>query len=314
MGSFQSECDRAHGPQLIKAMFRSFSRQYWSSWFGLLLLRAISVLPYSAMMAIGRLAGRVAHRLLASRREVAAINLALCFPDKSKDQRLKLLKSSFESMGMGLMEVAIAWWWSERRVSNLNIRYNGLEYLENREKQGTIFLSAHFSSMELSARMIGKLTPCHVMYRPHENPVMEQHFVRHRSLYGNGIVSKFETTRTARILKSGDGLWIAPDQDFCGKGTLFARFFNVTASANPSVARFARLTGARVIPYAVFRDGAEYVVEFGRPWEDFPTDSPPNDARRMNELFEQWIRRYPEQYMWLHRKFKTRPEGDPSPY
>ena len=147
----------------------------WAPRLGFAALRLVSLLPYRPLMAVGRLLGRVI-RMFASRREnIARINLALCFPDLTDAQRHALLKAHFESVGMGLMDFAIAWWWSDARLDPL-LTMTGTEHLAPAfaNGKGVIFFTGHFTSLELSGRLLSRLAPALPMYRPNENPVIER--------------------------------------------------------------------------------------------------------------------------------------------
>jgi len=292
-------------------MKRPLHPRTYPTWAGIILLRLFSYLPYRIMMAIGSLVGLIALSTMSSRKRIAEINLKLCFPQKSDTERFELLTENFKSMGKGLMEVAIAWWWSDERIKSLQIETKGLEHLHS--SNGTIFLTAHFSSLELSARLLGQYAESYAMYRPHKNEVMQYHYEKYRSRYSLGIISKHDVKKMISALKNAKGIWFAPDQNFSGKGSIFSPFMNVLASTNTATSRFAAITDSKVIPFYLTRNQNGYELMFEQALQDFPT-SEQSDTNRINSTFSHWARISPEQYNWIHRRFKTQADGQASPY
>jgi KDO2-lipid IV(A) lauroyltransferase len=288
----------------------------WPTWLGLGMLRLAAVLPYAALLAVARFAGRATERLVPARRRIVDRNLALCFPELDEAQRRALRRRHFESVGMGVFEFAIAWWWGDRRVLALT-EVAGKSHLEaaRRSGRGIIFLSAHTTSLEVGGRVLQSLLPIHAMYRRNENPVLQRFLETNRSRHVAGIIQRDKPRQMMRVLKKGGAVWYAPDQNYRGKGFVFADFFGMPAATNPATSRFAAATGAVVVPMVVLRrPGGGYRVLFEPAFTDFPTDDPARDARRMNAVIENWVRQAPEQYNWLHRRFKTRPAGAPPLY
>ncbi len=292
-------------------MKRPLHPRTYPTWAGIILLRLLSLLPYQIMMATGSLIGLLALSTMRSRKRIAEINLKLCFPQKSDTERSQLLIENFKSMGKGLMEVAIAWWWSDKRIKSLQIKTSGLEHLN--PSNGTIFLTAHFSSLELSARLLGQHAESYAMYRPHKNEVMQYHYEKYRSRYSLGIISKRDVKHMISALKKHQGIWFAPDQNFSGKGTVFSPFFNVPAATNSATSRFAAITNSKVIPFYLKRTPKGYRLSFESPLQDFPS-SDKKDTDRINSIFTRWATESPEQYNWIHRRFRTQADGQESPY
>jgi KDO2-lipid IV(A) lauroyltransferase len=289
--------------------------RYWPTWIGMALLRVVVLLPYPLVMAIGRLAGRTIRLWSGERERFADINLQLCFPDMTREQRRAVLRDNFASMGMGLMEVGIGWWWSRERVERLLVEVDGESNLPAPGTPGgTIFLTAHFTSLELSGRFLGHRVPSHAMYRPNENPVIQAMFERQRTRHTLGIISRNDVRGMIRALRAGEGVWFAPDQNFGHKGLVFADFLGVPAATNPATGRFAGLTGARVVPFVLLRVAGGYRLIIEPALDGFPSDGASADAQRINDVFSRWTRLAPAQYNWIHRRFKTRPDGSRSPY
>jgi KDO2-lipid IV(A) lauroyltransferase len=243
-------------------------------------------------------------------------NLALCFPDLSPAERAALRESHFASVGMGVMEFSMAWWWPDDRLLPL-ADVEGREYLDAALAggRGLILLSAHTTSLEIGGRILQSLLPIHAMYRRNENPVLQRFIERNRPKHVTGVIPRDNPRLMMRVLKKGGTVWYAPDQNYRGKGHVFVDFFGVPAATNPATSRFAATTGARVLPVVTLRrpsGGYRLIIE--PPFEGFPSDDVAADARRMNAVIEKWVREAPEQYNWLHRRFKTRPPGQDPAY
>lgn len=289
--------------------------RHWPSWLATGILRLLVLLPHPWLMAVGRGLGRLVQRLARRRADIAAVNLQLCFPELDATQRARLLRAHFEALGMGVMEIGMGWWWSHQRVERRLLAVEGAEHLPPPgDPRGTIFLTAHFSSLELSGRYLGHRTPSHAMYRRNENPVIQALFERLRTRHTIGIIARDDVRSMLKALKAGEGVWFAPDQNFAHKGGVFADLMGVPAATNTATSRFARMTGARVIPFTLFREPGGYRLVIEAPLAGFPSPDVEADTRRINDIFTRWIKRAPEQYNWIHRRFKTRPAGEPSPY
>lgn len=289
--------------------------RYWPSWLAIGLLRLIALLPYPLIMGCGRLAGTLLHAFALRRRQIAEINLQLCLPELEPTERRALLRAHFAALGKGLVEVPMAWWWPQQRLEKRLLQVEGLEHLPDADDtRGTIFLTAHFSSLELSGRYLGARHPSHAMYRPNENPVLERLIQRLRGRHMLGIIPRNDVRAMTRILKKGGAVWFAPDQNHGRKGKVFANFMGIPAATHTATGRFARATGARVIPFVLFRIPGGYRLRIEPPLTDFPSSDPQRDAQRINDIFARWVRLAPEQYNWIHRRFKTRPDDGPPPY
>lgn len=293
-------------------MKRPLHPRTYPTWAGIILLRLLSLLPYQIMMAIGSLIGLLALFTMRSRKRIAEINLKLCFPQKSDTERSELLIENFKSMGKGLMEVAIAWWWSDKRIKSLQIETSGLEHLN--PSNGTIFLTAHFSSLELSARLLGQYAESYAMYRPHTNEVLQYHYEKYRSKYSLGIIPRDDVRSMVKALKNNKGIWFAPDQNFARKGFLFSSFFGIPAATNPAASRFAEITGADVVPFYLTSAQRRYKLTYEKKLTPFPSGSLQKDTDNINSIFQNWASLSPTQYNWIHRRFKTQPPGKKPPY
>jgi len=297
--------------------------RYWPVWLGFGLLRVAVLLPWGWHMAIGRALGRFGMRFAGSRVRIADTNLRLCLPELDAAGRAGLIRRHFESMGMGIMDMGACWWFSARKVRRL-VRIHGAEHAEAAlaGDRGVIFLTAHFTSLEMSARTLlwyGDVAP---VYRPMRNPLVES-FVTGRRLwrmrkdYDEPRVIRREEVRTIlRRLRSGKSIWFAPDQNFGHKNFLFSPFFGIPAATNTATSRLAAMSGARVLPFVLLRrvDAPGYDLYFEPLLEGFAAGDYQRDTDRMNAIIERWIGLAPEQYLWTHRRFKDRPAGSPPLY
>lgn len=292
--------------------------KYWPLWHVAGLLWLMAQLPWKLSMRVGRWIGSLTWLLLRpDRKRVLYTNIRLCFPELSEDEQEKLAKAHIHAAGQGVLEVALAWWASDNKLKPL-AHVSGIENLQEamaRDK-GVILLSAHFTSLEMGGRMLGFHTPFHVVYRSNENPMTEYLLQRNRSKHSEKPIDKRNIKEMVRSLRSGHVVWYAPDQDMITKDPLYAPFMGVMTATNVATSRLAKISRAPVVPYAIFRrkDGKGYDLEFQPALDDFPSGDDLADATRINRIFEEWIRRQPEDYFWFHRRFKQRPPGEPDPY
>jgi len=294
------------------------SPRYWPTWIGILLLWLIMLLPFSWLAALGKGIGRLAYRFAGERRSIAETNLRLCFPEWDDAKRESVLRQHFESLGIGLFEIPLGWWAPSGRLQQL-AHIEGLEHLEKAlgQGKGAILLSAHFTSLDLGGRLLSLYTPFHAMYRSHDNPVVEKIMGGSRTKRVEKAIPRDNVREMIRSLKGNHAVWYAQDQNAGRKAGVFVDFFGHKASTNPATARLAKVTGAAVVPFYTVRraDGSGYNLVLEPAWEDFPTGDVEADAQRVNDTIERWVREHPEQYLWIHRRFRTRPnKSDPSLY
>ncbi len=268
-------------------------------------------------MSTGRLIGRLARHLARRRRLIAQTNIRLCFPELDQRQQAALLKSHFLSLGQGVVETALCWWGRESQLRQRFVLV-GEDHLRAAfdKGKGVILLSAHFTTLELGGRLLAMKQPFHVLYRQHKNPLFESvmHHARRRRF--EKAIPRNDTRALLNSLKSNHAVWYAPDQNHGGQQSVFAPFFGIKASTLSSTSRLAAISGAAVVPFFQCRlpgnDG--YLLTLCPAIPDFPSDDVQADATRINKLIEDVIREMPEQYLWVHRRFKTRPPGEPYPY
>ena len=283
-------------------------------------MRGVARMPWSIQRRIGAGAGVLMHRLMGRRRRIAETNLALCFPRLDDAARSRLVRRHFRSLGLGLVETALAWWGGESRIMARS-RITGAEHLEVAlaRGRGVILLGGHFTTFELSGRILASRFECGATYRPHEDPRWDALLRAGRGRHLAALVPHKDARAMVRHLAGNRILWYAPDQDFSsrrGRRNVFVRFFAEPAAATTATAWLARTSGARVVPFASYRvaDDSGWEVVIGPALEDFPGGDDTEDAARLNAVLETQIERSPEQYLWVHRRFKTRPPGAPPAY
>jgi Kdo2-lipid IVA lauroyltransferase/acyltransferase len=285
--------------------------RYWSSWLGLILMRLSVYLPPKAQLWAGHHMAVLMRPFMKKRNRIAAINIELCFPELSIEQRQTLLEKSIQTMGMMTIETALSWWASDKYLES-RVRYEGLEHLEQAlaRGKGVILLTGHFTSMELGGRLIMLKKPCYVMFHQLKNPLFNAAMMQARTFHSEGIVLRDDPRALVRALRKNKVVWYAPDQDFGRKTSVFAKFFGVQAATIPATARIVKMSDAAVIPFVPRREqDGSYTLSLGKALEGFPVGDDIEDAQIINDIIEKEIRKSPEQYLWAHRRFKTQPDG-----
>ena len=289
--------------------------RHWPTRAGVALLAAAARLPWPVQRALGRGLGALAFMLAGSRRHAARVNLRLCFPELDDAARERLLRHAFRDFGIGLFEFARAWWGDVTSMRR-DVVIEGLEHLRALQAQGrgVLMVSGHFMTLEICGRLLCDHVPLAGMYRRYRDPVMEWAVKRGRLRYAAAMFTNDDIRPAMRHLKQGGFLWYAPDQDMRGKDTVFAPFFGVPAATITATHQFARLSGCAVVPFFHRREGDRYVLRIAPPLEDFPSKDAALDSTRVNAAIEAMVREAPSQYLWIHRRFKRRPNGEAPPY
>jgi Kdo2-lipid IVA lauroyltransferase/acyltransferase len=296
---------------------RLLGPKWWPTWLGLGLLWLLARLPYRGQIAFGHFLGRFTRHLPGSRRRIARRNLELCFPEKSAEERERLLEASLADLGLMIAESGLVWMSSVRAFAKVPCTIEGLEHLERCKKQGrgVLLVGAHFSHLELSSRLVSQHISITGMYRVMDNDLLDWFTLKQRLGYGDGMFTKEELRATVKYLKRGGTVWYAPDQDMRGKDSVFVPFFGVQASTITATHHLARLSGAAVIPFFHKRlDSGGYALRLEAPLDNFPTGDAIADTARINTYIERMVREAPSQYLWVHKRFKTRPPGAPPVY
>ncbi|MEW5755754.1 MAG: LpxL/LpxP family Kdo(2)-lipid IV(A) lauroyl/palmitoleoyl acyltransferase [Pseudomonadota bacterium] len=297
--------------------WRLLHPRYWPTWLAVGALWLISQLPYRAIFHMGRGLGRVMLRTAKRRRRIAKVNLKMCFPELSSRQREALLTKNFESTALAVFETAMSWWWPHWRLRRL-VTIEGLDHLQDHAQQGVILLAMHFTTLEIGAGLLSMHYSIDGLHRRHQNAVLdylqqrgrERHNAEGRTIARGDIRAMIKALRQHRVV------WFAPDQDMGRKHAVFVPFFGKPAATITTTATLAAMTGAAVIPFTQTRrdDGRGYHLTIHPPLAHFPFGDDRLDAYRINNFIEAQVRRQPEQYLWVHRRFKTTPNQAPSPY
>jgi len=260
---------------------RLLAPRYWLTWAGLGLLRLVALLPFGAIVSLGRALGTLLRHLPLSFVRTARRNMELCLPELSPQQREQLLKEHFASLGIALLEAQA-------------------------RGRGVIILTAHFTSMEMAGRALLTVAPVGFLYRPPKNEALAYALKRLRLGLGGHPIPRDDIRAFISALKHNECVWYAPDQAYRKKGAEMVPMFGIPAATNTLTSRLAGMTGATVLPYFLQRlpGAAGYRGIIHPPLENFPSDSPAADTERFNRMIEAQVRLVPEQYLWIHRRFK----------
>ncbi len=292
--------------------------RHWPAWLGVAVIWLIARLPQRALMWLGRRLGALVLRVPSERRRIAAANITLCFPGLAGGARAALVDANLRDLGLMLVEFALGWMGSDRRMASIPTRIEGLEHLEAARAQGkgVLLVGGHFSHLELCARLVSQRIRIAGMYRRMDSAVFEWAVLRARLDYADAMFEKDDIRGTVKYLRGGGTLWYAPDQDMRSKDTVFVPFFGVPAATITATHHLARMSGALVVPFFHRRlpDGQGYALRLGAALDGFPGNDVLADTARVNVCIEQMVREAPEQYLWVHKRFKTRPPGMPAIY
>lgn len=287
----------------------------WPGWIGVGCGWLAARLPWGLQRLLGRGLGMFFRTCLRDRRRIALRNLELCFPELDRHARAKLLREHFTALGTSLFEFSRAWWGSISPLRH-GLVIEGLEHLQAAMAagKGVIVVSGHFTTLEVCGRLLCDHVPLAGMYRPHTLGPMEWAVKRGRLRYAAAMFTKQELRPAVKHLKAGGLLWYAPDQDPRRGDTVYVPFFGRPAHSLTSTHQLARLSGAAVVAFQHARraDGG-YTLRLWPAFADFPSADPAGDTAKVMAAIETMARAAPEQYLWIHRRFKRQPDGR-SPY
>ncbi len=280
---------------------------------GIAMLWLVHWLPLPVQALLGNTLGWLLYYAAVKRRTIGAINFNLCFPEWTKAARRRMLKRHFQAVTRAAIEHGLLWWSSAGRINRL-VRIEGLEHFQSRYGKPLVLLAPHFIGLDMGGvRISTQYHPLVSMYSRLKNPLFDRLMLHARTRFGQSVlISRHEGVRPLiREMKRGLPLYYLPDQDFGAKDAVFAPFFGIPAATVNALPRIAKVAQAAIIP-VITRQlpwGRGYVVKFYPAWNDFPGDDLVNDVTRMNAFIEARVREMPEQYFWLHKRFKTRPVG-----
>lgn len=287
----------------------------WPAYALLAVLWLLHGLPLALQAALGSAVGRVLYTVARERRRIAARNVTLCLPELSAEQRRGLLRQHFRWLGRSAVERALLWYGSPERLKRL-IHVEGDVHLAERSERPVMWLVPHFLALDVAgvATQLFQSRPVASIYQAQSHPVFDAAMRRGRSRFGQGeLFARSDTARPlVRAIRRGHAFFNLPDMDFGRKDSAFVPFFGVSAATLLAPSRLARALDMVVQPVVaqILPGGQGWRVRFLPPWTDWPSDDPLADARRMNEWIESMVRADPAQYLWVHKRFKTRPEGE----
>lgn len=285
-------------------------------WLGFGVLRLFTFLPLRWSLSLGASLGGLLYRLAGSRRHVAELNIRQAYPDYTTEQVNALNLACFRSLGMSVLETGYAWFSSKQSLEKL-CDIDGQHHLDEamQKNKGVILLTGHFTTLDIGARMIGfYVSPYNGVYKRAHNKLFNAMMVQARSHYGNELIENRNVRGVIRGLKKGHATWFAPDQDFADQDIVFTPYLGGIATTLTATTKMAKITGASVVPFYPVRvppdknNGKHYKMVVLPALQDFPSDDIEKDSARINKSIESMVYANPEQYGWMHKRFKTTPD------
>ena len=298
---------------MIKNNF--FHPKYFPTWILVFLMRLSVFLPFSTQVFFGKIIGKFLYPIMSELRKVAYTNISNCFPEKRQSQVTTMVKRNFEAVGISFFETANAYYASDNKIKKTLTIEN--EYFFNnalKKEGGIILLCSHFMPLMLGSRALLIKHKIANVYRPQNNKMFDQIMVNGYQKNGAVMIKNTDTRSIVKALSNSLPIWYAPDQDLGINNSIFAPLFGIQTATASATARLAKNNNTRVIPYSFVRTDQGYKMTFQEPLDNYPSGDAFNDAKRTNQILEKQILKNPEQYLWIHRRFKTRPEGESDLY
>ncbi len=286
-------------------------------WIIFILLRVLVILPYPLLIAIGKGLGAFFYLFPLKHRAIARRNIEAAFPELSSKEQNRLARENFKSTFIALVELPLFWFASNRRLRKLFV-IEGMEHMNHARAQGrgVIMMGGHFTSMLMCGRLLAMELPFNILVKRARSEFFEAIMRHYREKYYGGIIDSDDIRGLVKALRRNEICWYSPDHDISGQDVVFAPFMGIPTATLTATARLAKMAKSPIVPINFERnpDNSGYTLRLLPPWEDFPSGDDVVDATRLNQFIEAHVREVPEQYFWLHRRFKTRPEGEPDFY
>jgi len=289
--------------------------KFFPTWILILLMRIGVFIPFSAQVIIGKAIGKAIYPLMSKLRSTAYSNISHCFPEKKQVQVNTLVKHHFEAIGVSLFETANAYYASDQKINKLlTIKNEHYFFDAMKQEGGIIILCAHFMPLMLGSRALLLNHKIANIYRPQNNKLFDHIMVQSYKKNGAVMIKSTDTRSIIKAINNSLPIWYAPDQDLGKNNSVFAPLFGIQTATASATARLAKNNKTRVIPYSFIRTSKGYEMSFEKPLKNFPSNDPIVDATTINKILEKQINIATEQYLWIHRRFKTRPEGEENFY
>ena len=285
------------------------------TWILILFMRIGVFIPFKAQVVAGKAIGRMMYPFMHKLRSTAYSNISHCFPEKKQPQVERLVKRHFEAIGVSFFETANAYYGSDNKIKKLLTIKNEHFFKDAlKEEGGIILLCSHFMPLMLGSRaLLIKHTIANI-YRPQNNTLFDSAMVKGYKKNGAVMIKSTDTRSIIKAINNSLPIWYAPDQDLGKNNSVFAPFFGIQTATASATARLAKNNNTRVIPYSFIRTSNGYLMSFEKPISNYPTNDPIHDATVINQILEKQINHSPEQYLWIHRRFKTRPNDEKNFY
>jgi len=289
--------------------------KYFPTWILILLMRVGVFIPFRLQVFFGKIIGKLIYPFMTELRKTAYSNISNCFPEKKQSQVTLLVKQHFEAIGISLFETANAYYASDKKIEKMLVIKNEQYFTEALKKEGgIILLCSHFMPLMLGSRaLLIKHTIANI-YRPQNNQLFDQVMVRGYVKNGALMIKSTDTRSIIKAINNSLPIWYAPDQDLGKNNSVFAPLFGIQTATASATSRLAKNNNTRVIPYSFIRVKDGYEMSFDKPLKNYPSGDATKDASKTNQILEKQILKNPEQYLWIHRRFKTRPEGEENFY
>ena len=289
--------------------------KFYPTWILILLMRIGVFIPFQFQVILGKAIGKLIYPFMKKLRETAYSNISNCFPEKKQPQVTLLVKQHFDAIGISLFETANAYYGSDRKIKKL-LSINNKHFFSDalKDEGGIILLCSHFMPLMLGSRALLLENTIANVYRPQNNKLFDKVMVKGYTKNGAVMIKSKDTRSILKAIKNSLPIWYAPDQDLGINNSVFAPLFGIETATASATARLAKNNNTRVIPYSFIRTKHGYEMSFDKPIKNYPSNDPIKDATTTNKILENQVIKAPEQYLWIHRRFKTRPDGQENFY